>query len=239
MKLSKLYSLVYVFGGLLFFGCNSSEDPEPKFRLQSVGFEGILPNGLEFGNVDIRSSNGLTTSSQIEADGELEMAGAHILSIRNPENGLTLSVELPRVGFSEPFTVNEYSAEELKELFNEQYPYELVLSKLLEEKAKAKSDPTHNSITNISFQYSSIQEYYNYDHFNINPLDGGKVQVVDVIEGIEENILGQPVRKIEVIFDFDLTMEAAGSDVTPQSGQMKGTARFKYREDYYQGEFEN
>lgn len=239
MKLNKLYSLVYVFGGLLFFGCNSSEDPEPKFRLQSVGFEGILPNGLEFGKVDIRSSNGLTTSSQMEADGVLKMGGAHILSIRNPVNGLTLSVELPSVDFAEPIIVNEYSAEELKALFNEEYPYELVLSKLLEEKNKAISDPTYNSITNISFQYSNIKEFYNYIHFNPDPLDGGKVQVMDVIEGIEENISGQPVRKIEVIFDFDLTMEAPGSDVIPQSGQMKGTARFKYREDFYQGEFEN
>ena len=145
------------------------------------------------------------------------MNGAHILSIRNPENGLTLSVDLPRIDFPEAIVANEYSGEELKELFNEEYPYELVLSKLLEEKNKAKSDPTYNSITKISFQYSSIKEFYNYIHFNLDPLDGGKVQVVEVIEGEEDNIVGEPVRKIEVIFDFDLSMEAPGSDILPQS----------------------
>lgn len=239
MKISKLYYFACFFGSLLIFGCDTSDDPAPQLALQSVGFEGVLPNGLEFGSVDIRSSNGVTTSGEKIGDNDAETTGAHILSIRNPENGLTLSVELPRINLTEVPPLSEYSGEELKQLFNEQYPYELVLAKLLEEKGKANSDPNYNSISNISFQYSSIKEYYNYIHFNLNPLDGGKVQVVEVFEGEEENSLGEPVRKIEVIFDFDLSMEAPGSDVSPQSGQMKGTARFKYREDFYQGEFEN
>lgn len=237
--MTKIYYFACIFIGLMFFSCDSKDDPQPRLLLESVGFEGVLPNGVEFGATDIRSSNGLTTSGPRSGNSDLVTTGAHILSIRNPANGLTLSVELPSVNLSEVPPLNEYSGELLKQIFNEQYPYELVLSKLLEEKNKAKSDPNYNSIDSISFQFSSIKEYYNYTHFNVNPLDGGKIQVIDVIEGEDNNSEGQLIRKIEVIFNFDLNMEAAGSEVSPQAGQMKGNARFKYREDFYQGEFEN
>lgn len=57
-------------------------------------------------------------------------------------------------------------------------------------------------------------------------------------EGIMKNLDDQDVRKIEVIIEFDLPMKASDPSVAIQEGNLKGVGRFRYREDFYQGEFE-
>ncbi len=83
-----------------------------------------------------------------------------------------------------------------------------------------------------------MEKFYFYLTSNIFPSRGGIIRVLEVEEGIVKNQSGNDVRKIEVLLEFDLPMKASDSSVEVQEGNLKGTGRFRYREDFYQGEFE-
>ena len=83
-----------------------------------------------------------------------------------------------------------------------------------------------------------MEKFYFYLTSNIFPSKGGKIRVLAVEEGIMKNLDDQDVRKIEVVIEFDLPMKASDPSVAIQEGNLKGVGRFRYREDYYQGEFE-
>ena len=48
MEISRLHYFACVFCILSLVGCDISNDPEPELVLQTIGFEGVLPNGVEF-----------------------------------------------------------------------------------------------------------------------------------------------------------------------------------------------
>ena len=218
---------------LIFAACSSESNPEPNVQLESMSFEGSLPDGSEFGESDIRSANGVTVSGMNQ-----KYNGSHILSIRSFETGWSLSLETPRLEFDEMPPMDESDGSALTDFFKENYPYEILLEKLLIEKQKADVDPNYNGIENVRIVLTKEDEYYAYLP-DESALGGfGRVRILEVKEGIQKNIQGQDIRKIEVLVEMDLNLKASNSNVQPQQGVLLATAKFKYREDFYQGEFE-
>lgn len=214
--------------------CDPEGDTEPRMLLDEVGFEGTLPDGSSFGNTDIRSANG-TGISGVNA----KYKGRHILSIRSFETGWAISVELPSVDFSVTPPIGEkVPVGEVSAYFSKYYPYELVLEKLEIERQKADSNADYSSLEVIRVQLSNQNKFFSYLFDEFDLAAKRSVRVIEVVEGIEKNLLGVDVRKIEVIFAFDFSVSASDPSVLVQKEVLKGIARVKYREDFYQGEFE-
>lgn len=236
MRITKKYYLVCIFISLMVFSCDPKEDPQPRLLLDSVGFEGILPDGSDFGNVEIRSANGLTNSGVNQV-----YTGRHFLSIRSFETGWSLDLETPGVLFTKEIpaeALQENDGSAIKSYFTENYSYELLLEKLKAEEQKAQANPDYNGIENFRISLTQQNEYYAYLQNTINPMESGSIRVVKVETGVVQNTQGQDIRKIEVVIAMDLLLTASESRISPQTGTLKGLARFRYREDFFQGEFE-
>jgi hypothetical protein len=217
---------------LVFFSCQENEVPETL--LEQVGFEGTFPDGSTFGTTNIRSSNGVGISGV-----NFKYSGRHFLDIRTFDYVWTISLETP----SKPFPDDTPRGENIpiqvfSDLFSIHFPYEDLRELFLSEKSKADSDPSYTSFEKLKIQISNMEKFYFYLTSNIFPSKGGKVRVLEVEEGIMKNLDDQDVRKIEVVIEFDLPMKASDPSVAIQEGNLKGIARFRYREDFYQGEFE-
>ncbi|MEP0710441.1 hypothetical protein [Algoriphagus sp.] len=231
------YFPVYIFIGFMIFSCDSMEDPQSRLLPDSVGFEGVLPDGSDFGNVDIRSSNGLTTSGINRV-----YTGRHFLSIRNIDTGWSLDLETPGVLFTKEIpaeALQENDGSALKNYFTENYSYALLLEKLKDEEQKALADADYNGIENFRISLTQQNEYFAYLQNTSNPKESGSVRVLKVETGLVQNTQGQDVRKIEVVLELDLLLTASESSISPQIGSLKGLARLRYREDFYQGEIED
>lgn len=214
------------------FSCQENEDPE-NF-LNQVGFEGTLPDGSNFGTTDIRSGNG---SGSIGINGVNQ--GYHSLGIRTSNLEWSLSIESPRKNFpNNPKMGENVPRQEVIDYFNANYPYEEVLTAFLNEKSKADSDISYTSYEQIRVQLANQKKYFAYLPEAFFPLRGGKVRVLAVNEGIIKDLGGNNVRKIEITIEFDLPMKASDASAEVQEGNLKGVGRFRYREDFYQGEFE-
>lgn len=212
------------------FSCKENEEPENL--LDQIGFDGTLPDGSIFGTTDIRSGNG---SSGV--NGKFE--GRHILSIRTFDHKWSLSLESPSKPLPDDTPRGEYvPRQEIVDLFNTHYPYEDLLQVFLTEKSKADSDLQYTSFSQFRIQLANQEKYYAYLPDYFFPSRGGIIRVLEVQEGLVKNLDGEDVRKIEVLIEFDLPMKASDQSVEVQEGNLKGTGRFRYREDFYQGELE-
>lgn len=218
--------------GVFFFSCQDNEEPDTL--LDQVGFEGTLPDGSTFGTINIRSGNG---SGSMGANGKF--TGRHILSIRTFETKWSLSLESPSKPLPDDTPRGEnVSRQQIIDLFNTHYPYEDLWQVFISEKSKADSDLQYTSFDQFKIQLSNQEKYYVYSPENFFPRKGGKIRVLAVEEGLVKNLSGQDVRKIEVVLEFDIPMKTNDPSVAIQEGNLKGVGRFRYREDYYQGEFE-
>lgn len=223
-----------LFLAVSFFACGEDEDMRQEIILGQVGFEGTLPDGSSFGTTDIRSGNGSGGSG---VNGKYE--GRHILSIRTFDHKWSLSLETPSKPLPDDIPRGEYVPfQKIVDLFNTHYPYEELLNVLLSEKSKADSDLTYTSFSQFRIQLANQEDYYSYLPEFFFPSRGGKIRVLDVEEGVAKNKSGQDVRKIEVVIEFDLPMKTNEPSVEVQEGNLKGVGRFRYREDFYQGELE-
>lgn len=223
-----------LFLAFLLLGCGEDNGMEPENLLDQVGFEGTLPDGSNFGTTDIRSSNGGGISGV-----NFKYSGRHFLDIRTFDHKWTISIETP----SKPFPDDTPRGENVpiqvfNDLFSVHFPYEEVLNLFLTEKSKADTDANYTSFDLLKIQISNMEKFYFYLTSNIFPSRGGKVRVLDVQEGKMNNLEGQELRKIEITIEFDLPMKASDPSVEVQKGNLKGLGRFRYREDFYQGEFE-
>lgn len=158
--------------------------------------------------------------------------------IRSFETGWSLTLESQKIAFTEklPGASEENDRDESRNYFGEKYPYELLLEKWRSEEQKAKADPNYKGIDNFRVTLSQQDEYYAYLQNTIEPQESDKVRVLLMEPGIQQNLQGQDVRKIEIMVEMELNLRASESYVVPQNGVLKGIARFKYREDLYQGE---
>lgn len=216
----------------VFFSCQENEKPENL--LGQVGFEGTLPDGSTFGTTDIRSGNG---SGSLGVNGKFE--GRHLLDIRTFDHKWAIGLETPSQPLPDDIPRGEnVPFQEIVDLFNTYYPYEDVLQVFLTEKSKADSDPDYTSFDQFRVDVVNQEKYYAYLTENFFPKKGGKIRVLTVEEGLVKNLSGQDVRKIEVVLEFDLPMKTTDPSVEIQEGNLKGVGRFRYREDFYQGELE-
>lgn len=223
-----------LFLAFLLLGCGEDDGMEPENLLDQVGFEGTLPDGSTFGTSDIRSGNG---SGSIGINGVYQ--GYHSLGIRTSNLEWSLSIESPRKNLSNTPKMGEnVPRQEVIDYFNDNYPYEEVLTAFLNEKSKADSDVSYTSYEQIRVQLANQKKYFAYLPEAFFPLRGGKVRVLAVNEGMIKDLGGNNIRKIEVTIEFDLPMKASDASTEILEGNLKGVGRFRYREDFYQGEFE-
>lgn len=228
-----LLAVIFLFPFFI-SSCDSEKDEDPLLLLGNVGFEGTLPDGSEFGTTNIRSGNGSGSSG---VNGKYE--GRHILNIRTFDHKWSLLLETSSKPLPDDTPRGEnVPIQDIVDLFNAHYPYEELLNVFLSEKSKADSDPTYTSFSEFRIQLANQEKYYAYLPDFFFPSRGGIIRVLGVEEGIVKNLAGNDVRKIEVILQFDLPMKASDSSVEVQEGNLKGTGRFRYREDFYQGELE-
>ncbi|HSF54166.1 MAG TPA: hypothetical protein VLA71_10455 [Algoriphagus sp.] len=223
-----------LFLSISLFACSDDDSINPENLLGEVGFEGTLPDGSTFGTTNIRSGNGSGSSG---VNGKYE--GRHILSIRTFDHKWSLSLETPSKPLPDDTPRGEnVPFQEIVDLFNTHYPYEDLLEVFLAEKSKADSDPTYTSFNQFRIQLANQEKYYAYLSEYFFPSRGGIIRVLEVEQGTVKNNEGDDVRKIEVLLEFDLPMKASDSSVEVQEGNLKGTGRFRYREDFYQGELD-
>lgn len=234
-KTIRVFTLLY-FISIGVISCDSTPDAEPATRIvTNVGFTGKMPDGTDFGISGNLAANGVTGGS---SSGQ-PYRGTHILSIRNGETGWNISLELPRVEFENSPPLGEsLPREEYLSHFTDEYPYELVREKLLQEIDLAKSDPNYSSIETFRVQLSNQKTYVTFLHDLLHSAQAGKLHVLEIIEGTEKNEQGDDVRKIEFIVDLELNLRNTEISGTPQSFQLKGQARLKYREDFDDKQFE-
>lgn len=219
---------------LSLFSCREEDVLDPLELAGGVGFEGTLPDGSTFGTTDIRSGNG---SGTIGVNGKYQ--GSHFLGIRTFDQKWSLSLESPSRPLPDDAPMGEkVPAQVFIDLFNTHYPYEELLEVFLTEKSKADADPNYTSFSQFRIQLANQEKYFAYLTENFFPSRGGKIRVLAVEEGIVKNLAGEDVRKIEVVVEFDLPMKASDPSIEVQEGNLKGTGHFRYREDFYQGEFE-
>ena len=218
----------------LLFGCGADDGMQPENLLEQVGFEGTLPDGSTFGTTDIRSGNGSGSSG---VNGKFE--GRHFLDIRTFDYRWSIGLESPSKPLPDDISRGEnVPFQEIVDLFNTYYPYEDLLEVFLSEKSKADADPNYTSFDQFRIDVVNQEKFYAYLTENFFPRKGGKIRVLVVEEGLVKNQSGQDVRKIEVVLEFDVPMKATDPSVEIQEGSLKGVGRFRYREDFYQGEFE-
>lgn len=216
----------------VFFSCQENEVPQTL--LDQVGFEGTLPDGSFFGTTNIRSGNGSGSSG---INGKFE--GRHILDIRTFDQQWSIGLETPSKPLPDDLPRGEnVPFQEIVNVFNTYYPYKDLLQVFLTEKSKAEADPNYTSFDQFRIDVVNQEKYYAYLTENFFPKKGGKIRVLAVEEGLVKNLSGQDVRKIEVVVEFDLPMKATDPSVATQEGNLKGVGRFRYREDFYQGELE-
>ncbi|GAB3228256.1 hypothetical protein J0A67_14465 [Algoriphagus aestuariicola] len=216
----------------IFYSCQENEEPENL--LEQVGFEGTLPDGSTFGTSEIRSGNG-TGGSGVNGKNE----GRHILDIRTVDHKWSIGLETPSQPLPDGMPRGEQVPfQEIVDLFNTHYPYEDLLQVFLTEKSKADADPEYTSFEQFRVQVANQEKYYSYLTEYFFPRKGGKIRVLAVEEGLVKNLSGLDVRKIEVVLEFDLPMKTMDPTVAIQEGNLKGLGRFRYREDFYQGELE-
>ena len=217
---------------VIFLSCQENEVPDAL--LEQVGFEGTLPDGSTFGTTNIRSGNG---SGSIGVNGKYE--GRHILDIRTFDYVWSIGLETPSQPLPDDLPRGEkVTFQEIVDVFNTYYPYEDLLQVFLTEKSKAEADPNYTSFDQFRIDVVNQEKYYAYLTENFFPRKGGKIRVLAVDEGLVKNLSGQDVRKIEVVLEFDLPMKTTDPNVEIQEGNLKGIGRFRYREDFYQGELE-
>lgn len=232
-KTIRIFSLIY-FISIGMISCDSTSEADPDANLlQNVGFEGTLPDGSSFGNTDIRSSNGVGMSGV-----NFKYSGSHFLSIRSNENGWTLGVELPSKNIPDNPPIGEsVPSQTVFDFFNVHYPYEEILEVFITEKEKAEKNANYSSFDQFRVQLSNDKKYYSYLS-NFFPIpQPGVIRILEVEEGIQKNLAGLDVRTIEVVMEFDILLNTSETTVSVKQGKLKGIARFKFREDYYQGEF--
>lgn len=234
-KTIRLFALLY-FISIGIISCDSTPDAEPaEMMVNNVGFTGKMPDDTDFGMEGNLAANGATGGSSTGQP----YRGTHILSIRNGESGWNISLELPRVAFENSPPLGEsLPREEYLSHFTAEYPYELVREKLLQEIDRAKSDANYSSIETFRLQLSNQKTYVVFLHDLLPPDKAGKLQVLEIIEGTEKNERGDDVRKIEFIVDLELNLKNYEKSGTPQSFQLIGQARLKYREDFDDKQFE-
>lgn len=218
----------------LLLGCGENDGMEPENLLDQVGFEGTLPNGSTFGTTDIRSSNGTGIFGI-----NFTYQGNHDLAIRSIEKGWTLSIEIPKKDFpNNPPIGGSIPMQVVFDYFNIHYPYEDVLGVFMSEKEKAKREVSYSSFDQFRVLLANDIKYYFYQPEYFYQPKGGKVRVLAVNEGMIKDLGGNNIRKIEVTIEFDLPMKASDASIEILEGNLKGVGRFRYREDFYQGEFE-
>jgi hypothetical protein len=234
-KTIRIFAFIY-FAAIGVISCDSAPEAEPETVLvHNVGFTGKMPDDTDFGVQANLAANGVTgggSSSQ-------PYRGTHVISIRNGESSWTISVELPRVEFvNKPPMGESIDRGEYYTFFTEEYPYELVREKLLQERDKATSDPSYSSIESFRLQLTNQTTYVAFLHDSFTADQAGKLRIVEVIEGTEKNEQGDDVRKIEFIIDLELNLKNHEASGTPPTFLLKGQARLKYREDFHDKEFE-
>ncbi|OOG69381.1 hypothetical protein [Algoriphagus sp. A40] len=216
------------------FSCGEEDVLDPLELAGGVGFEGTLPDGSTFGTTGIRSGNGIGT---IGVNGKYQ--GSHFLGIRTFDHKWSLNLESPSRPLPDDTPTGEnVPAQVFNDLFNTYYPYEELLEVFLTEKSKADSDPNYTSFSKFRIQLANQEKYFSYLPENFSPSRGGVIRVLAIQEGIVKSLSGEDVRKIEVVVEFDLPMKASDPTIAAQEGKLKGTGQFRYREDFYQGEFE-
>lgn len=234
MKLAILKPCASALAILVLAGCDPKTDADPQPTLIFGSFEGTLPNGYEIDATTLKTANGVVGSTTSSGP----YLGRHILSLRDSDSGWNLSLELPPVAFTIAPPGGELSdPDPIYDRFREEYSYELVKERLLEEKQKANADAEYSSISLMRLSLNNQLEYYAYLHDHLTPAQAGKLRVMEVVEGTEIDQQGQSVRKIEVLVEMELNMKATNEEVSPQQGVLTGLARFKYREDFDQTQF--
>jgi len=234
-KTIRVFALLY-FTSIGIISCDSTPDAEPAERVvNNVGFTGKMPDGTDFGMEGNLAANGATGGSSTGQP----YRGTHILSIRNGESGWDISLELPRVAFENSPPLGEsISRAEYLSHFTAEYPYEQVRERLLQEIDRAKADANYTSIETFRVLLSNQKTYVAFLHDLLPAAQAGKLQVLQIIEGTEKNEQGDDVRKIEFIVDLELNLKNTEVSGTPQSFQLKGQARLKYREDFDDKQFQ-
>ena len=107
MKISKLYYFICFFSGLIFFGCESSDDPEPQLLLATVGFEGNLPDGqtVSFPSEYEADSEPIFFSFSTDADPNGVVyqgnVATHYMFLYDITRGFKISLRLPEIKWSE------------------------------------------------------------------------------------------------------------------------------------------
>ena len=107
MKISKLHYFAFIFSGFIFFACESSDDPEPQLLLQTVGFEGKLPDGqtVSFPSEYEADSEPIFFSFRTDADpGGVVYQGnvaTHYMHLNDLTRDFKISLRLPEFKWSE------------------------------------------------------------------------------------------------------------------------------------------
>ncbi|WP_339874836.1 hypothetical protein [uncultured Algoriphagus sp.] len=219
MKISRLFYFIYIFSGLLFIGCESSTDPEPRLLLQTVGFEGNLPDGqtVSFPSDYEANSEPLAFSYRNDPDFNGEVSEGNVASHYMHLNDLTrdfkISLRLPELKWSDVADDSFKS----KAVFEEIYSYQKVKEVLsigdkkiddLEEGGEVVSDlfKVFYASPGIEFTYESglYNSFYPVDDQE-DPSDN-YFKVVRQQEGFYKNARGEEKRLLVVEIELKVNM---------------------------------
>ncbi len=219
MKISKLYYFICFFSGLLFFCCESSDDSEPQLLLETVGFEGNLPDGqtVSFPSEYVANSEPIVTNFKNDPDPDGEViegnVASHYMHLNDLARDFKISLRLPELKWSDVADESFNS----KAVFEEVYSYQKVKEILSMGDKKINEEEEDPGIVSDLFKvyYASPGKEFTYESGLYNPYypigDQEKpidnyFRVVRQQEGFYKNAKGEDKKLLLVEIELKVNM---------------------------------
>jgi len=128
MKISKLHYFACIFSAFILFGCDKSDDSEPRLMLETVGFEGTLPDGqtVSFPSEYEADSEPILFNFKTDADPNGVVyqgnVATHYMFLYDITRGFKISLRLPEIKWSEVADETFNS----KQVYEEIYSYDKI-----------------------------------------------------------------------------------------------------------------
>ncbi len=223
MKNLNLINLLAVLMVVLIFACDKEENDTPQ-REQSeyVGFTGILPDNLPFGEENISASNHV--SGMADSTGGAAYL-THYLNIRDSVAGVNIQIMLPFIQYSNNF--NPETADLIREA-QVHYSYDQVKSLLApgDKPVLSRQEPDLERGFMILVGGNSLDSYANDLYFD---QVGSTLKVIQLTEGTESDPVRGQVKTMYITFEADVHLHPQNADYN-QLKEFKGLLRMKYRE---------
>ncbi|WP_233507720.1 hypothetical protein [Adhaeribacter pallidiroseus] len=213
---------------LFLFACDPAEDNSPKrLQIESIGFSGTLPEGMDFGKTGLVATNAVGGSANSQ-DGSFIYHG---LVITDTLSNVSISMDLPQVKYSPAFILgHEDDGSELKQIARQYYAYDKVKQKLrMGDKILYGFNTANADTSSFGIQIHNNTNYTGFVSQGPNQT-GSFLKVVELVEGTEPDPVLGSVKTLEVIFDLDIKMYDPQSAVPKPPTKMTGLLRMKYRE---------